>query len=265
MRQVAGLGAGALHHVGVLGQHVVELGHQRLQLLRERPLQLRGGAGAHGGQPLAQQLQGAQRKLQLQHHGQRQAGGQHAQGDEQHAGEALQRLGQQGLVARHHQAQGRGGIVGQLQRARHGQQPVALGVLQRKHAVAPGGVALGRGRQGQRLVPQRARARHGRARLVAQAVDLPVQARQRLLQARVGHHGGRDEPPVRPPVHHGAELVELQHQLRLQLLRDVVQEQGAQPPAGGGDAEQHPGQRAGQQSQPQRAALHAPPSTSTSR
>ena len=154
VRQVARLGAGALHHVGVLAQHVVELVDQRLQLLRKTALQLPGGAAAHGGQARAQQLQRAQRQLQFHRHRQRQNQRQQPQGDEQHVREALQRLGQQGGVARHHQPQQRCIVFGQLQGAGHGQQGVALCVLQGQHAVAAGGVGRGCVGQAQHLVPQ---------------------------------------------------------------------------------------------------------------
>ena len=50
MGQIAGLGAGALHHVGVLLQHVVELIDQWLQLVGKAAFKLPGDATAHGGQ-----------------------------------------------------------------------------------------------------------------------------------------------------------------------------------------------------------------------
>ena len=251
VRQVAGLGAGALHHVGVFGQHMVELVDQRLQLLRKAPLQPCRLAAAHRRQARAQLLQRAQRQLQLHGHGQRQPQRQHAQRQQQHAGKALQGLGHQRLVGRHRQAQRRRIVVGQLQGARHGQQFVALGAAQRQHLVALRGI-LGQW-QCQGLVPQRTGTRQRRLGLRAQAVDLPVQARQGLVQPRIARHGRQAHARIRAPIHRAAEVVELHHQLRLQLLGDVVLEQRAQPPARQRNADQHPGQRARQQAQAQRA------------
>ena len=68
------------------------------------------------------------------------------------------------------------------------------------------------------------------------------------------NEGRQAHARIRAPIHRAAEVVELHHQLRLQLLGDVVLEQRAQPPARQRNAEQHPGQRARQQAQTQRAA-----------
>ena len=133
---------------------MVELVDQRLQLLRKAAFELPGGAAAHGGEARAQQLKRPQRQLQLHGHRQRQAQRQQAQGDEQHAGEALQGFGQQGLVARHHQAQQRCIVFGQLQGARHGKEFVALCIAQQQHVEAAGGIRLWRLGQLQHLVPQ---------------------------------------------------------------------------------------------------------------
>ena len=265
MGQVAGLGAGALHHVGVLAQHVVELVDQRLQLLGKAAFELPGGAAAHGGQARAQELQRPQCQLQLHGHGKRQAQRQQAQGDEQHAGKALQGFGQQGFVARHHQAQQGRVVLGQLQGACHGQQGVALGVLQWQNAVAASRVGRWRIGQAQHLVPQRARARHARLGRRAQPVNLPVQARQGLCQARVCCHGADRDVAGWDPIDGCAQMVELHHQLRLQLLGDVVLKQAAQAPAHQDNGQQHPGQRAGQQAQAQRPRSHAAWPTSTKR
>ena len=232
---------------------MVELGHQRLQLLRKLPRQLRGLPGAHSRQTGAQQLQRAQRQVQLQHHRQRQPQRQDGQRHAQQAGKALQRLGNQRLVARHHQAQGRGIVFGQLQRARHGQQGVALGAGQRQHLVALlGSLWRGHGHV-KHLIPQRTRACQPWLGVGTQAVNLPVQARQGLLQAGIGlvlyAH-----TPAGQAVDAAAEGVELHHQLLLQLLGDVFAQQRAQAPARQQHAQQHPGQGARQQAQAQRVA-----------
>ncbi len=263
MGQVAGLRARALHHVGVHIQHMVEFLHQGAQFLRKPAFEARRCPLAHVGQALAQQLQRPQRQAQLQHHGQHQPGRQRAQCGDQHGGEALHGLGQQGAVGRNDQAQRRRIGLGQLQGACHGHELVALAIGQ--HAGVQRRVlvvlirAAGIGAElvpVQRLVPQRTRAQQagllGRTRAIAHLVDLPVQARQRLRQARVAHGQPDLDAPSGQAVDGCAELVELQHQLRLQLLRDVVAEQAAQPPAGQQHGRQHPGQRAGQQAQAQR-------------
>ena len=277
MRQVAGLGAGALHDVGIRPQHMVELVDQRLQLVGELAVQLGGLAGAHRGQALAQQVQRLKGQLQLHGNGHHQAQRQRAQGGQQHGGEALHRLGHQGLVGRHGQAQQGGFGLGQLQRPADGHQLVVLAVAQLQHGVAAArGAGKGRvPRQGQHLVPQGARAQHaqlGRA-LLGQQVHLPVQAGQRGVQACIPGHGQHFHPLRGIEVDAGAELVQLAHQLSLQLLVDVFLEQAAQAPARHGHRQCHPGQRAQQQALAQRAMaqrqgawqLHAAPSAGSRR
>lgn len=149
---LAGWGLRAL-----LREHITQQLQQQLvvQLVRKLARQLRGLPSAHSRQTGAQQLQRAQRQVQLQHHRQRQPQRQNGQRHAQQAGKALQRLGNQRLVARYHQAQGRGIVFGQLQRARHGQQGVALGAGQRQHLVALlGSLWRGHGHV-KHLIPQR--------------------------------------------------------------------------------------------------------------
>ena len=243
---------------------MVELVDQRLQLLGVASFQALGLAAVHCGQALAQQRQGLQGQVQLHRNGCRQAQRQNAQRDEQHLGEAMQGLGQQRAVARHHQAQWWCLLVGQLQAALHGQQGMALAVLQGKgpEACAWWGRCIG---QLQHLVPQRARARQRGLGLGPQPVDLPIQARQRLRQAWIGGHAALVDAVRGLPVHGGAQLIELHRQLGLQLLRDVVLEQGAQAPPDQCDGQQHPGQHARQQAQAQGARVHSAQPGSTRR
>jgi hypothetical protein len=81
-----------------------------------------------------------------------------------------------------------------------------------------------------------------------------------LRQAWIGGHAAH---ATGLPVG-GAQLVELHRQLGLQLLRDVVLEQGAQAPPDQCDGQQHPGQHARQQAQAQ-AGVHSAQPGSTRR
>ena len=268
VRQVARLRAGALHHAGVFAEHVVELADQRLHFLRKAALQRVGLAPAHGGQALAQQVQRAQRQMQLHGHGGGQPGGQRAQGDEQQAGKALQRLGHQGVVGRHGQAQRGRFVFGQLQDAGERQQLPALPVLQPRGGKAASAAAQaaaravlgrwrrgrGRGGQGQGLVPQRARTGggrlgHGKSAIATglEPVDLPIHARKRARQARIARLGRKRDAAAGREIDGRRELVQLHRQLRLPLRGDVFLKQIAQPPAGQRQRQRNPRQRARQQ------------------
>ncbi|CUI51902.1 Uncharacterised protein [Achromobacter sp. 2789STDY5608628] len=251
VRQVAGLRAGALHDVRVHRQHAVEVVHQRLDLAGKAAVDVQAVAALLRRQLAPQPSQRPQSDRHLHHRRRHQAGGQRPQRQQQHVVEALDRLGQHRAVGRHDQAQRDGvGVLG-LEQARQRAQAMVLRAGDVVDAVG----AVGRG-QGQHLVPQRARARHAGGRhaaVVVEAVDLPVQARQRQLQARVAQGRSHRRPPVRRHADRRRQLVHVQRQFGPQLFGDVLTEQAGQAPAGQHDGDRDPGQRARQQAPAQRA------------
>ena len=252
MGQVACLGAGAGQSVVQPLQGAVEVVHQGLHFGGQVATQAVGGARIQVGQRLAHGPQRGQAKPHLGGGGQAQQAQQGGQCQQQRAAQGLHRLGLVLHVGGHRQcparAAGRAGWgrgIGWCGHGACGHIGGGVGFVRRLHRLLqhpqglsgwPGQgvgveVAVGHGVawQGQGLVPQRARAQHGR---VGSVVDLPVQAAVGLDPARVAQLSG---------LHHGLALcIELQprHQLRelaaqfqLELPLHMLGEQAVEQPA----------------------------------
>ena len=178
VRQVAGLRARALDHVGVDRQHAVEVLDQRLDFAGKTSLDRGDATGALRRQLRAQPRQRPQPHQHLHHGRRRQAA---ASAPSAISSMWLKRPTGSASAAVSAATASRSAPDSDSsgERARQRREPVPLGTGDVVGAIdRPVG-------QGQRLVPQRPRARgpgHHRAPLVVQAVDLPIQPGQRLSQ-----------------------------------------------------------------------------------
>ena len=133
---------------------------------------------------------------------------------------------------------------------------MALQGMQMQYGVALGLALPGAvGGQLQHLVPEGARALHAELGCCVrrQFIDLPVQPGQRCGKARIASNGLHFNGLLRAQIDGGTELVELMHQLVLQLLGNVFFKQITQAPASDSNGHGNPDQRAQQQAQPQGA------------
>ncbi len=254
MCQVARLGPGTLHHLGVPVEHAIELVDERLQFVREPALQALLPTFPHA---LQAPLHGLQRRQAHGHLGQRRERQQHTEAAERRRKDASESInGGHCLaqVARDHQAPSRLRRLGCLQRALQGAQ----GLASRPGDVMPVDRAIGQRVVGksQLGIPQRAGAQHDGAltRRDWQPLDLPVEARVRLLPARVAHATRSDDgETLGIELQTRRELVQLLRQGRIELLQHVITEQPGEPPVGPDQRDDKRRQRGAQQSQAQRA------------
>ena len=202
-------------------------------------------------------LHGLQRCQAHGHLGQRRERQQHTEAAERRrkdSGEAIHRGHCLAQVASDHQAPPGLRRLRCLQRALHGAKRLAS---------RPGDVMPVDGPIGQRIVgqgqlgiPQRTGAQHGAVltRRAWQSLDLPVEARVRLLPARVAHAPRTDDgKALGIELQTRRELVQLLRQGRIELLQHVIAEQPGEPPVGPHQRDDQRRQRGAQQSQAQRA------------
>lgn len=253
MGQVACLGARALHHLGIAGQHGVEVIHQRLHLGGEYALQPGGACLLHILQAPLQRLQGFQPYRHLGPGGRSQQHQQHQQRQAQHARELRSGRLRSLQIGRHDQAPARSihafGTHGALQH----QQGRALRAHHFVHMHRPIGQRIRL--QGQAGIPQGARAQHPRpaAPVGRHGIHLPVQARVRLEPARVRQRlGCHHRLALGIKLQPRRDLVQLLQQGGLELPLHMLAEEPAQHQPRQDHGHGHAHHRGSQQPEPQR-------------
>ena len=222
MRQVAGAGARFLQVPFLCLQQGVEVVDQRIQFGHVRRRKLLALAGAHALQLPPQPVQRFQAPHDLRHQGSQQDQRQRRQPDVELAVEFGLGGGNLAVIHRHGEdvamglrisgGIGGGGIVlrrGHVQphAAHQGVEVLAARTFQHifVHAAAHGHVR----RDGQRRIPQRARAQQW----LFPIVHLPVEAAQRHVEARIAQVADQFQFAVGQRPHAGDELVQVVFQL----------------------------------------------------
>jgi len=185
VREVAGLGTGALDDLGVAHEHGVEFIDQGLDLGREGAFDRPPAAFVHRGQPAVQARQRTQADPHLDQRRRHQAGAKEAEAEHQQTGEARHRLADQAFVGGDDQAQRRLRLFSRAQHLLDHAQRRAIRAVDAVGVLLAVGERIGRHRQ--RHIPQRTRAQHADRR------HRPVDSGPPASTARntAGRSGGR--------------------------------------------------------------------------